>query len=178
MAALKRVDIQLSNHAFDLPYIVAKEQGFFAEQGLDVHFAEGEPFITMAEKAGCHLLCEGFFLGSDIGSETMEESVYERITVAMRVAVKLINGDKRRFLHHILADPELQDMPDQPEYPRLTEDDFNLSRLRYIEPQPYPHELFVNTYNWMQSWDLVSAQADWDRVADNRGPAAEVEVGR
>ena len=42
MTTLKRVDIQLSNHAFDLPYIVAKERGFFAEQGLDVRFAEGE----------------------------------------------------------------------------------------------------------------------------------------
>ena len=137
-----------------------------------------EPFITMAEKVGCRLLCEGFFLSSDIGSETMEESVYEGITVAMRKAVKLINDDKRRFLHHILADPELQDMPDQPEYPKLTVDDFNLSRLRYIDPQPYPQELFENTYNWMQSWNLVNPGADWDRVADNRGPGAEVPVGR
>jgi NitT/TauT family transport system substrate-binding protein len=63
---------------------------------------------------------------------------------------------------------EINALPDQPEFPKLTAEDFHLPRLRYVEPRPYPDELFQNTYNWLLGWGLVSQDATWDRVVENR----------
>jgi NitT/TauT family transport system substrate-binding protein len=46
--------------------------------------------------------------------------------------------------------------------------DFRLSRLRYLEPCPYPVEEFERTKAWMMSWGLVSEDACFEDLVDNR----------
>ena len=54
----------------------------------------------------------------------------------------------------------------------LKPEDFRLSRLRYVEPRPYPEEEFQRTYNWMLSWGLVPQDASYEQLVDNRIGAA------
>ena len=76
-------------------------------------------------------------------------------------AVHLINANKTKYLHHLIAD-----VP--PELGPLTPADFRLSRLRYVEPRPYPVDEFERTYAWMQSWGLVPEGATYESLVDNR----------
>jgi NitT/TauT family transport system substrate-binding protein len=77
-------------------------------------------------------------------------------------AVSLINANKRKYLHHLIADlsGEHQGV--------LAPEDFHLPRLRYVEPRPYPVEEFEHTYQWMRSWDLIPEGATYDRLVDAR----------
>ncbi len=126
-----------------------------------------EPWISFADKAGWQNLCEGHFLGADIANDQMEQDEFDAINRALVKAVKLINTDRRRYAVPYLVD-EINELPDAPEFLKLDASDFHLPRLRYVEPRPYPQELFRNTYDWLLSWGLVSQDATWDRVVDNR----------
>jgi NitT/TauT family transport system substrate-binding protein len=81
---------------------------------------------------------------------------------AITKAVSLINADKRKHLHHLIADLSAEHQA------LLTADDFHLPRLRYLEPRPYPMEEFERTYQWMRSWDLIPEGATYDRLVDAR----------
>lgn len=135
-----------------------------------------EPWIAMADKAGWHNLCEAHFLGTDIAVDDMDQNDFDAINKALVKAVKLFNSDKRRFVHYLIE--EIEKLPNSPEYPKITPEDFYLPRLRYVDPQPYPKEFFENTYKWMKSWGLISGDVDWDMVVNNRVASAEITINR
>jgi NitT/TauT family transport system substrate-binding protein len=120
-----------------------------------------EPFIALAEKHGCHEIVEGFYVGSEMFAPTLGRETAAGVQRAITRAVHLINTNKTKYLHHIMAD-----VP--PELGALTPDDFRLSRLRYVEPRPYPVEEFERTYNWMCSWGLVPEGATYESLVDSR----------
>jgi NitT/TauT family transport system substrate-binding protein len=120
-----------------------------------------EPYIALAEKHGCRAIVEGFYIGSEMFSPDLDAETAAGLTRAIRKAVQLINGDKGRYLHHIIAD-----LPG--ELGPLTPEDFRASRLRYVEPRPYPAEEFERTYQWMRSWGLVPEGATYETLVDNR----------
>lgn len=132
-----------------------------------------EPWPCLADKMGWHNLCEGHFLGADIAADEMDQDDFDAINRALANAVALMNSDKRRYIVPYLIDLANQEAG-EPHFPRLTPEDFYLPRLRYVEPRPYPEEYFQNTYNWLVSWDLVAADATWERVVDNRVRLGEV----
>ena len=37
MQTLKKMDVEVSGMIFSLPYVIAKDEGLFEEEGLDVH---------------------------------------------------------------------------------------------------------------------------------------------
>ena len=120
-----------------------------------------EPYIAIAEKHGCPLIAEAFYAGSEMASPDLGSATAAAIDRAIRKAVRAINADKRRYLPHILAD-----VP--PELGPLVPDDFRLSRLRYVEPRPYPSEAFARTHQWLVSWGLASPTATYQDLVDNR----------
>jgi NitT/TauT family transport system substrate-binding protein len=120
-----------------------------------------EPFIALADKTECNLIVEAHYAGSEMMSPDMDQETAAAIDRAIRGAVKLINADKKKYLHHIMAD-----LP--PELSILEPEDFRLSRLRYVEPRPYPEEEFQRTRNWMLSWGLVPQDASFEELVDNR----------
>jgi NitT/TauT family transport system substrate-binding protein len=120
-----------------------------------------EPFIALAEKSGCHEILEGFYIGSEMFAPTLERETAAALQRAITTAVQLINANKTKYLHHIIADVPLA-------LGTLTPADFRLSRLRYVEPRPYPVEEFERTYNWMRSWGLVPEGATYERLVDHR----------
>jgi NitT/TauT family transport system substrate-binding protein len=124
-----------------------------------------EPFIALADKTECNLIVEAHYAGSEMMSPDLDQETAAAIDRAIRGAVKLINADKKKYLHHIMAD-----LP--PELSILEPDDFRLSRLRYVAPRPYPEEEFQRTRNWMLSWGLVPQDASFEELVDNRIGAA------
>jgi NitT/TauT family transport system substrate-binding protein len=120
-----------------------------------------EPYIALAEKQGCQVILEGFYVGSEMFAPDLDRETATALQRAITQAVQLINADKKRYLHHLIAD-----LPS--ELGSLTPDDFRLSRLRYVEPRPYPVEEFERTYHWMRSWGLVPEGAAYENLVDNR----------
>lgn len=120
-----------------------------------------EPYIALAEKQGCHLVAEAFFPGAEIVAPDMDDETLEAANRAIVKAVDLINEDKRKYVHHLVEDLPKDLGP-------LEEEDFQLWRMRYIHPKPYPPEQFERTRAWMLSWGLIPEDACFESIVDNR----------
>lgn len=120
-----------------------------------------EPWIALAEKEECKLICEAFCVGSEVASPDIKPEIYAAINRAIRKAVKLINRNKKKYLDYFIAD-----VPRSIGSLRLS--DFNLSRLRYVDPSPYPRDEFERAFKWMLSWNLIKPDASFESVVDNR----------
>ncbi len=120
-----------------------------------------EPWISLAEKQDCKVICEAHCAGSEVASPDVDSVTYAAIARAIRKAVRLINADKKKYLHHLTAD-----LP--PDVGFLRPEDFHLPRLRYVDPAPYPIDEFERAYQWMLRWNLIEPDATFDRIVDNR----------
>jgi len=120
-----------------------------------------EPFIALADKTECQLIVESHYAGSEMMLPDMDADTVAALDRAIREAVKRINADKKKYLHHIIAD-----LP--PDVGTLEPQDFRLARLRYTEPRPYPPEDFQRTRDWMISWGLAPEEASFDLLVDSR----------
>jgi NitT/TauT family transport system substrate-binding protein len=131
-----------------------------------------EPYIALAEKQGCAVLAEGVYVGAEILAPSLDTETAQRMYRAITQAVRLINADKVRYLHHLIAE-----LP--ADLGTLTPADFHLPRLRYTVPRPYPPEEFRHTYAWMVSWGLIPAGMAYENLVDNRigGMAEALQEG-
>jgi NitT/TauT family transport system substrate-binding protein len=121
-----------------------------------------EPWITLAHKNGCKEIVGTFYQGTENSSASLDPKIWDAAMRAVKKAVKLINANKRKYVHYLI-----DEIP--PQYSRqLTPDDFYLPRLRYVDPAPYTKEEFDRAYNWMLTWDLVGPDADYERLVCNR----------
>jgi NitT/TauT family transport system substrate-binding protein len=120
-----------------------------------------EPWISFAEKQQCKLIAEAYCLGSEVASPDIDADTYAAVDRAIKKAVRLINDDKKKYLHHLIADIPAK-------AGTLAPEDFHLPRLRYVDPTPYPAEEFEEAYRWMLSWNLIAADAAFDQLVDNR----------
>ena len=121
-----------------------------------------EPWITLAEKNGCKSIIGTHYQGTENASKSMDQETLDALFRAVGKAVKLINADKKKYIHYML-----DEIPD--EYSRqITPDDFFLPRLRYVEAVPYTQEEFERAYNWMVSWNLVGVDAKYDDLVQNK----------
>lgn len=136
--------------------------------GQVVAAAVMEPWIALADKLGCKVLCEGHYLGAENASDNMDAETFAAINRAVSKAVDMINADKRRFLHHLINDPNFA--PVAAKYGGVTPDDFHLPRLRYVYPTPYSDEIVADTYHWMVRWGLLNSGACAADLVDNRMP--------
>lgn len=120
-----------------------------------------EPWSTLAEVNGFNRVIEAFYYGSDIGSDAMDSESYAALTRAITEAVRLINADKRKYLHYFI-----EEVPEH--LGKLRPEDFTLSRLRFINPTPYSKKEFDKTYDWMAGWGLVDKDTPFEKLVDNR----------
>ena len=61
-----------------------------------------EPYITLAEKKGCRLICGAFYHGTEVASDRVDAETYGAFNRAVREAVKRINADKAKYLHYFI----------------------------------------------------------------------------
>src|SRR5262245_24261487 len=92
-----------------------------------------EPWITVAEKAGCRIVSSTFFHGTWVADPRLDPEAYAAFLRAVTRAVRRINTDKRRYVHYFL-----RDFPDRPEVQALRPEDFDLGRIQLKEPGPIP----------------------------------------
>ncbi len=133
-----------------------------------------EPFITLAEKEGCRIVCEALYHGTEVVSDSVDAETYAAFNRAVRVAVKRINADKRSYIHYFLDYHEGQ----HPGLAALTVDDFRPSRIQMVDPKPIPEDELRRTYEWMRSWDMLDdvgeeSLVDAIRQSQAHGAAAE-----
>jgi NitT/TauT family transport system substrate-binding protein len=121
-----------------------------------------EPWVSLAHKNGCKELIGTFYQGTENAGAELDPKVWEAANRAVKKAVKLINADKRKYVHYMI-----EEIPEK--YGRqLTPDDFYLPRLRYVDPAPYSQEEFERAYSWMLTWDLVGKNASFNDLVCNR----------
>jgi ABC-type nitrate/sulfonate/bicarbonate transport system substrate-binding protein len=114
-----------------------------------------EPWITVAEKAGCRLISTTFFYGTWVADAAVDREAYAAFVCASTAAVRRINADKRRYLRYYKRDYE-----GYPEVDALTPDDFNLGRIQVKAPAPIPEADARWDWEWMSSWGLLRGAFD------------------
>jgi NitT/TauT family transport system substrate-binding protein len=119
-----------------------------------------EPYITVAEKAGCRIILEGPFHGTEVATTDVDADTYKAFNKAVREAVRRINADKRKYLQYFI-DKHSSD----PEVASLTVDDLRPSRLVVVDPAPIPEDEARRTYEWMKSWGLLG-DIGWQELFD------------
>ncbi len=109
-----------------------------------------EPYITVAEKAGCRVIAQSCYHGTEVSADDIDPQTYGAFKRAVREAIRRINEDKKKYVQYFI-DYHGHD----PEVAALTVDDFDLSRIQVFEAGPIPEEELQRTYDWMVSWDMI-----------------------
>jgi len=137
----------------------------FLEEGKVEAAAVMEPWITVAVRKGCKIICEAFYEGAEVATPDVNPEMYAAINRAINRAVAKINEDIRPYLKFMIR-----------EVPRdvvtLTEDDFYLPRFRYVAPRPYTRQEYEHLYDWMTGWELLDPGSGYDRIVSVKAAAA------
>jgi ABC-type nitrate/sulfonate/bicarbonate transport system substrate-binding protein len=121
-----------------------------------------EPYITVAERAGCRLVSTTFFHGTWVADPRISAQTYAAFLRGVTAAVRRINSDKRRYVSYFL-----RDWPDAPEVQALRPEHFDLGRIQLKEPTPIPEHEARWAWDWMSSWGLLDGAFD-DAAQVNR----------
>ena len=122
-----------------------------------------EPYITVAEKAGCRMIVGAPYHGTEVAGSEMDVETYGAFNRAVREAVKRINADKPKYMQYFL-DRHKSD----PAVAALTVADLNPSRLQVVDPAPIPDDELKRTYDWMYSWGMLKSIKINELVDDAR----------
>jgi NitT/TauT family transport system substrate-binding protein len=112
-----------------------------------------EPYISLAEKKGCRLICSAFYHGTEVASDKVDSATYAAFNRAVREAVRRINANKRGYLHYFIDYHKAKD----PDIARLTIADLRESRIVVCDPAPIPADEMLRTYEWLRSWGMLEA---------------------
>jgi NitT/TauT family transport system substrate-binding protein len=110
-----------------------------------------EPYVTLAEKKGCRLVCSAFYHGTQVGTDKIDAETMSAYNRAIGKAVRRINADKRDYLHYFIDYHKSRD----PEIGTLSPGDLRESRLVVREPAPIPLDEMQRTYDWVKSWGML-----------------------
>ncbi len=114
-----------------------------------------EPYITLAEKKGCRLICSAFFHGTEVASDRVDAETYAAFNRAVREAVRRINANKSAYLHYFIDYHKAKD----PEIGALKPQDLREGRLVVVDPAPIPADEMQRTYDWVKSWGMLEETA-------------------
>jgi NitT/TauT family transport system substrate-binding protein len=110
-----------------------------------------EPYITLAEKKGCRIICSALYFGTEVASDRIDAETYAAFNRAVREAVRRINANKRAYLHYFIDYHTTKD----PEIGTLKPEDLRESRIVVRDPSPIPAEELQRTYEWVRSWGML-----------------------
>lgn len=114
-----------------------------------------EPWITVAERAGCRIVSSTFFHGTWVADGTVSAEAYAAFVRATTEATRRITADKRRYVSYFI-----RDFPNSAEVAALTPADFNLGRIQLKPPGPIPEAEARWAWQWMASWGLLDGDFD------------------
>ena len=114
-----------------------------------------EPYITLAEKKGCRLICGAFYHGTEVASDRVDAETYAAFNRAVREAVRRINANKRAYLRYFIDYHKAKDK----EIAALKPEDLRESRVVVCDPAPIPLDEMRRTYDWLKSWGMLEQTA-------------------
>jgi NitT/TauT family transport system substrate-binding protein len=114
-----------------------------------------EPYITLAEKKGCRVICSAFYHGTEVASDRVDAETYGAFNHAVREAVRRINADKTKYLRYFIDYHKTRD----PEIGTLKPEDIRAGRIVVVDPAPIPAEELQRTYEWVKSWGMLEETA-------------------
>jgi NitT/TauT family transport system substrate-binding protein len=110
-----------------------------------------EPYLSLAEKKGCRIICSAFYHGTEVASDRVDAETYAAFNRAVREAVKRINADKKKYLRYFIDCHKDKD----PEIGTLTVDDLRANRIVVVDPAPIPQAELERTAAWIKSWGML-----------------------
>ncbi|HTH99203.1 MAG TPA: hypothetical protein VL574_17430 [Stellaceae bacterium] len=110
-----------------------------------------EPYISLAEKQGCRVICSAFYHGTEVASDKVDAETYAAFNRAVKAAVKLIEGNKQKYLQYFIDYYAKND----PDIAKLTVADLRASRLVVTAPAAIPDDELKRTYEWVKSWGML-----------------------
>jgi NitT/TauT family transport system substrate-binding protein len=113
-----------------------------------------EPYVSLAEKNGCRVICSAFYHGTEVASDRVDGETYAAFNRAVREAVKRINADKAAYLHYFI-DYHRKDA----EIAALTPADLRAGRIVVCNPAPIPADEMQRTYEWLKGWGMLEQTA-------------------
>jgi len=128
-----------------------------------------EPYVTLAEKKGCRLICSAFYHGTEVASDRVDGETYAAFNRAVREAVKRVNANKDKYLHYFIDYHKAKD----PEIGTLKVSDLRASRIVVCDPAPIPADELKRTADWIKSWGMLDkTESELDLVNMNVQQAA------
>lgn len=121
-----------------------------------------EPYLTLAEKKGCRIICSASYFGTEVASERVDAETYAAFNRAVREAVRRINADKSKYMHYFIDYHKEKD----PEIGQLKVSDLRESRIIVRDPAPIPLEELQRTYDWVRSWGMLEKAASHLELVD------------
>ena len=115
-----------------------------------------EPYLTLAEKKGCRIVCSSFFHGTEVASDKVDAETYGMFNRAVCEAVRRVNADKKKYMQYFIDYHGKKD----PEIAALSADDIRESRIVVVEPAPIPEAELERTANWIKSWGMLAGTDD------------------
>ncbi|HLQ91423.1 MAG TPA: hypothetical protein VK148_15460 [Xanthobacteraceae bacterium] len=110
-----------------------------------------EPYLTLAEKKGCRLICSAFFHGTEVASDRVDAETYAAFNRAVREAVRRINANKSAYMRYFIDYHKAKD----PEIGTLRPQDLREGRIVVTNPAPIPPDELQRTYEWVKSWGML-----------------------
>jgi NitT/TauT family transport system substrate-binding protein len=110
-----------------------------------------EPYITLAEKKGCRVICSAFYHGTEVASDRVDAETYRAFNRAVREAVRRINANKSAYLRYFIDYHKAKD----PEIGTLKPEDLRAGRIVVCDPAPIPDDELKRTYDWVKSWGML-----------------------
>ena len=110
-----------------------------------------EPYLTLAEKKGCRVICSAFYHGTEVASDRVDAATYAAFNRAVREAVRRINADKTKYAGYFIDYHKSKD----PEIGALEPGDINPSHIAVCDPAPIPADELKRTYDWIKSWGML-----------------------
>jgi NitT/TauT family transport system substrate-binding protein len=110
-----------------------------------------EPYISLAEKNGCRVICSALYHGTEVAADKVDAETYAAFNRAVREAVRRINADKHAYLHYFIDYYRKKD----PAIGTLKVEDLRDSRLVVCDPAPIPADEMERTYQWIKSWGML-----------------------
>jgi NitT/TauT family transport system substrate-binding protein len=111
-----------------------------------------EPYLSLAEKKGCRVICSAFYHGTEVASDRVDAATYTAFNRAVREAVRRINADKGKYRAYFIDYHKKKD----PEIAALKLDDINPAHIVVCDPAPIPADELKRTYDWIKSWGMLS----------------------
>lgn len=149
---VKREEIKWSNAGTHRERIEALREGKVKAVSLM------EPWISVAEKAGCRVLIESHSTRSEAAGAELDGATLAKMFRAEARAAQAIDRNPEKYAHYLVEEAG----------GLIDAKDLRLSRILNASPVPYTRDRFNDNYQWTLGWGLVPPGATYENTVDNR----------